>query len=79
MSKITISLIKADIGSLPGHSHTHPMILEKAAKMLKDAEGKLQKRASGNVKRIKADAKSCFIQSKQACKRGVYSGIQVQA
>lgn len=41
MSKITISLIKADIGSLPGHSHTHPMILEKAARMLKEAEGKL--------------------------------------
>lgn len=41
MPKITISLIKADIGSLPGHSHTHPMILEKAAKMLKDEEGKL--------------------------------------
>ncbi|MDH7593830.1 MAG: fructose-1,6-bisphosphate aldolase/phosphatase [Methanomicrobiales archaeon] len=39
MAKITISLIKADIGSFPGHSQTHPLILEKAAKMLKEAEG----------------------------------------
>jgi fructose 1,6-bisphosphate aldolase/phosphatase len=41
MAKITVSLIKADIGSLPGHSHTHSLILEKAAKILKEAEGTL--------------------------------------
>ena len=39
--KTTISVIKADIGSFPGHSRTHPLILEKAAKMLKEEEGKL--------------------------------------
>ncbi len=41
MAKITISLIKADIGSLPGHCETHPMILEHAAQMLKAKEGTL--------------------------------------
>ncbi|MDD1656222.1 MAG: fructose-1,6-bisphosphatase [Methanomicrobiales archaeon] len=41
MVKTTISLIKADIGSYPGHSRIHPELLEKAAKMLKDAEGKV--------------------------------------
>ena len=40
MAKTTISLIKADIGSYPGHSRIHPELLEKAAKMLKAAEGK---------------------------------------
>jgi len=39
MPKTTISLIKADIGSFPGHSRTHPVILEKAARMLKEQEG----------------------------------------
>src|SRR5512135_2319714 len=41
MPKTTISVIKADIGSFPGHSRTHPKLLEKAAKMLKEQEGKL--------------------------------------
>jgi fructose 1,6-bisphosphate aldolase/phosphatase len=41
MAKTTVSVIKADIGSFPGHSRTHPRILEKAAKMLKEEEGKL--------------------------------------
>ncbi|HNQ29844.1 MAG TPA: fructose 1,6-bisphosphatase, partial [Methanolinea sp.] len=41
MPKTTVSLIKADIGSFPGHSRTHPLILEKAARMLKEQEGKL--------------------------------------
>ncbi len=41
MPKTTISVIKADVGSFPGHSRTHPKLLEKAAKMLKDEEGKL--------------------------------------
>jgi len=41
MTRTTISVIKADIGSFPGHSRTHPKVLETAAKMLKDAEGKL--------------------------------------
>jgi len=41
MPKTTISVIKADVGSFPGHSRTHPKLLEKAAKMLKDEKGKL--------------------------------------
>ncbi|PKL70442.1 MAG: fructose 1,6-bisphosphatase [Methanomicrobiales archaeon HGW-Methanomicrobiales-1] len=41
MPKTTISVIKADVGSFPGHSRTHPKLLEKAAKMLKDQKGKL--------------------------------------
>jgi fructose 1,6-bisphosphate aldolase/phosphatase len=41
MPKTTISVIKADVGSYPGHSRTHPKLLEKAAKMLKDQRGKL--------------------------------------
>ncbi|MDT8357067.1 MAG: fructose-1,6-bisphosphate aldolase/phosphatase [Methanomicrobiaceae archaeon] len=41
MPKTTISLIKADVGSYPGHSRTHPRLLEKAAEMLKAAEGDL--------------------------------------
>ena len=40
MPKITVSVIKADVGSYPGHSRTHPKLLEKAAKMLKEEEGK---------------------------------------
>ncbi len=39
MVKTTISLIKADIGSFPGHSRIHPVLLEKAQKMLSEAEG----------------------------------------
>jgi len=41
MPKTTISLIKADVGSFPGHSRTHPKLLEKAARMLKEQEGRL--------------------------------------
>ena len=41
MAKTTISVIKADVGSFPGHSRTHPKILEKAAKMLREQEGSL--------------------------------------
>jgi fructose 1,6-bisphosphate aldolase/phosphatase len=41
MPKTTISVIKADVGSFPGHSRTHPKLLEKASKMLKEQEGKL--------------------------------------
>ena len=41
MAKTTISVIKADVGSFPGHSRTHPKILEKAAKMLREQEGAL--------------------------------------
>ena len=33
--------LKADVGSFPGHSRTHPKLLEKAAQMLKSQEGKL--------------------------------------
>lgn len=39
MPKTTVSIIKADIGSYPGHSRTHPKLLEQAAKMLKEQEG----------------------------------------
>ncbi len=41
MPKTTISVIKADIGSFPGHSRTHPKLLEKAAQMLNAQKGKL--------------------------------------
>ena len=41
MPKTTISVIKADVGSFPGHSRTHPKLLEKAAQMLRAEEGKL--------------------------------------
>ncbi len=34
MPKTSISVIKADIGSFPGHSRTHPKLLEKAARTL---------------------------------------------
>jgi len=37
----TISVIKADVGSFPGHSRVHPAILEKAAEMVRKAEGDL--------------------------------------
>jgi fructose 1,6-bisphosphate aldolase/phosphatase len=39
MKKTTISLINADIGSFPGHSRIHPVLLETAYKILKTAEG----------------------------------------
>ncbi len=41
MSKTTISVIKADVGSFPGHSRTHPKLLEKAARLLKEQKGLL--------------------------------------
>ena len=41
MPKTTISVIKADVGSYPGHSRIHPKLLEKAQKLLKEQEGKL--------------------------------------
>jgi fructose 1,6-bisphosphate aldolase/phosphatase len=41
MPKTTVSVIKADVGSFPGHSRTHPKLLEKASRMLKEQEGKL--------------------------------------
>jgi fructose 1,6-bisphosphate aldolase/phosphatase len=39
--RTTISVIKADVGSYPGHSRVHPKLLEKAAQMLKAQQGKL--------------------------------------
>jgi len=41
MPKTTISVIKADVGSFPGHSRIHPKLLETAAARLKEAEGKV--------------------------------------
>jgi fructose 1,6-bisphosphate aldolase/phosphatase len=41
MVKTTVSVIKADVGSYPGHSRTHPRLLEKASLMLKEAEGSI--------------------------------------
>ncbi|HVP95526.1 fructose-1,6-bisphosphate aldolase/phosphatase [Methanoregula sp.] len=41
MPRTTISIIKADVGSFPGHSRTHPKLLETAAQMLKAERGKL--------------------------------------
>lgn len=37
MSKITISLVKADVGSTPGHHMVHPKQVEKAREMLSEA------------------------------------------
>jgi fructose 1,6-bisphosphate aldolase/phosphatase len=41
MPKTTISVIKADVGSFPGHSRAHPKLLETAAQMLRAERGKL--------------------------------------
>lgn len=41
MPKTTVSVIKADVGSFPGHSRTHPKLLEIAAMSLREAEGSL--------------------------------------
>ena len=41
MPKTTVSVIKADVGSFPGHSRIHPQLLEKAAMMLREEEGRL--------------------------------------
>jgi len=37
--KVTISIIKADIGGFVGHSHSHPDILKHAEKLLSEAKG----------------------------------------
>lgn len=39
-NKITVSVIKADIGSVPGHNRVHPALLENAKKHLKNAKRK---------------------------------------
>jgi fructose 1,6-bisphosphate aldolase/phosphatase len=41
MQKTTISVIKADVGSFPGHSRVHPKLLEKASQMLRSEKGRL--------------------------------------
>jgi fructose 1,6-bisphosphate aldolase/phosphatase len=41
MPKTTISVIKADVGSYPGHSRIHPKLLEKAQQLLREQEGSL--------------------------------------
>lgn len=38
--KITLSVIKADVGGYVGHSSTHPALLEKAEKCLEEAKSK---------------------------------------
>ncbi len=38
MSKITFSIIKADVGGYPGHSNVHPDLLEVAEKELSEAD-----------------------------------------
>jgi len=38
--KITVSIIKADVGGWPGHSSMHPALKEVAEKMLKEAKSK---------------------------------------
>ncbi len=40
MGKVTISIIKADIGGIPGHSWVHPKTLEFASERLADAQKK---------------------------------------
>lgn len=39
--KVTVSVIKADIGSYPGHQRVHPLLLEKARKNLQKAKNRL--------------------------------------
>lgn len=41
MDKVTVSIIKADVGGFPGHSRTHPELLERASTLLSEAEGDL--------------------------------------
>lgn len=36
--KITISVIKADVGGWPGHSRVHPALIEKAREVLSEAQ-----------------------------------------
>ncbi len=38
--KITVSLIKADVGGWPGHSRVHPKLIEKARESLEEAKNK---------------------------------------
>jgi fructose 1,6-bisphosphate aldolase/phosphatase len=38
MEKITVSLIKADVGGFPGHSSVHPDLMERAKKEMKQAK-----------------------------------------
>ncbi|MFQ5976139.1 MAG: fructose-1,6-bisphosphate aldolase/phosphatase [Candidatus Hydrothermarchaeales archaeon] len=38
MGKVTISLIKADVGGYPGHATVHPALVETAGKRLKEAK-----------------------------------------
>jgi fructose 1,6-bisphosphate aldolase/phosphatase len=38
MEKITVSLIKADVGGFPGHSSVHPDLMERAKKAMKQAK-----------------------------------------
>ncbi|MCK9564610.1 MAG: fructose-1,6-bisphosphatase, partial [Methanothrix sp.] len=38
MTKITISLIKADVGGYPGHSSVHPALIETAESKLAQAK-----------------------------------------
>ena len=37
MAKVTISLIKADVGGFPGHATVHPHLCEKAEEILGEA------------------------------------------
>src|SRR5674536_352149 len=37
MTKVTISLIKADVGGFPGHATVHPQLCEKAEEFLLEA------------------------------------------
>lgn len=39
-NKVTVSVIKADIGSVPGHNRVHPDLIETAKKNLQKAKGK---------------------------------------
>jgi len=41
MAKITLSVIKADVGGFPGHSGMHPDLIKKAEQMLNKERGKL--------------------------------------
>ena len=38
--KITLSVIKADVGGYVGHSESHPLVLKKAQEMLQKAKEK---------------------------------------
>ncbi|MFZ3112294.1 MAG: fructose 1,6-bisphosphatase, partial [Methanothrix sp.] len=38
MTKITISLIKADVGGYPGHCSVHPELLKTAEEKLEEAK-----------------------------------------